>query len=283
MLRHGSTGDEIIIDKDIFDQMYDTKNPLPDRQDYASLETYYKNKKCVYNEVQKTMNRRYKEKFFRYMNKLDKSGPDSLVKEDEWTDINIGEKTKNDLEKLYRDYQTYLTDIKQVSAYKNVNEYLKQWVLRLIYNDLLNAQDYPDESHTSFTIEEPEAYLNYVKKAMEASDNSGEPASLPVQISTRDLLDRLRDMTFLETYDQVVIYLLNLIHSRKYRAYLASLEKRSSLPDNFDQYSIQLEDKAGIGEEKALSMVHKIRDVDDFIIDYIHLLKMKEGKKTFPH
>ncbi len=73
MLRHGSTGDEIIIDKDIFDQMYDTKNPLPDRQDYASLEKYYKNKKIVYNQVQETMNRRYKEKFFRYLNKLDTS------------------------------------------------------------------------------------------------------------------------------------------------------------------------------------------------------------------
>ncbi len=149
----------------------------------------------------------------------------------------------------------------------------------MIYNDLLNAQDYPDESHTSFTIEEPEAYLNYVKKAMEASDNSGGSVSLPVQRSTRDILDRLRDMTFLETYDQVVIYLLNLIHSRKYRAYLASLEKRSSPPDNFEQYSSQLEDKAGVGDEKSLDLVHKIRDVDDFIIDYIHLLKMKESKK----
>jgi hypothetical protein len=279
VLRHGSTGDEIIIDKDIFDQMYDTKNPLPDRQDYASLEKYYKNKKCVYNEVQKTMNRRYKEKFFRYMNKLDKSGPDSLVKEDEWTEINIGEKTKIDLENLYRDYQKYLAGKMQTSAYKNVNEYLKQWVLRLIYNDLLDAQDYPDESHTSFTIEEPEAYLSYVKKAMEASDNSGVPVSLQVQRSTRDILDRLRDMTFLETYDQVVIYLLNLIHSRKYRAYLASLEKRSSPPDNFEQYTSQLEDTAGARDEKSLDLVHKIRDVDDFIIDYIHLLKMKAIEK----
>jgi hypothetical protein len=234
VLRHGSTGDEIIIDKDIFEQMYDTKNPLPDRQDYASLEKYYKNKKCVYNEVQKTMNRGYKEKFFRYMNKLDKSGPDSPVKEDEWTSINIGEQTKNDLKRLYDDYQKYQKDSKQASAYKNVNEYLKQWVLRLIYNDLLNSQDYPDESHTSFTIEEPEAYLNYLKKAMEASDNSGRTVSLPVQRSTKDLLDRLRDMTFLETHDQAVIYPLNLIHSRKYRAYLASPEKRSSPADSFE-------------------------------------------------
>lgn len=279
MLRHGSTDDEIIIDKDIFDQMYDTKNPLPDRQDYASLEKYYKNKKCVYNEVQKTMNRRYKEKFFRYMNKLARSGPESLVKEDEWIEIKIGEKTKDDLEKLYGDYQKYVADRKQVSTYKNVNEYLKQWVLRLIYNDLLNTQDYPDESHTSFTIEEPEAYLNYVKKAMEASDNSGRTISLPIQKSTRDILDRLRDMTFLETYDQVVIYLLNLIHSRKYRAYLASLQKRSSPQDNFEQYSSQLEDKAGISEEKALDIDQKIRDVDDFIVDYIRLLRMKESKK----
>jgi hypothetical protein len=259
--------------------MYDTKNPLPDRQDYASLEKYYKNKKCVYNEVQKTMNRRYKEKFFRYMNKLARSGPESLVKEDEWIEIKIGEKTKDDLEKLYGDYQKYVADRKQVSTYKNVNEYLKQWVLRLIYNDLLNTQDYPDESHTSFTIEEPEAYLNYVKKAMEASDNSGRTISLPIQKSTRDILDRLRDMTFLETYDQVVIYLLNLIHSRKYRAYLASLQKRSSPQDNFEQYSSQLEDKAGISEEKALDIDQKIRDVDDFIVDYIRLLRMKESKK----
>ena len=279
MLRHASTGDEIIIDKDIFDQMYDTKNPLPDRQDYASLEKYYKNKKCVYNEVQKTMNRRYKEKFFRYMNKLVNSGPDSLVKEDEWTGINIGEKTKDDLEKLYSDYQKYLTDRKQASPYKNVNEYLKQWVLHLIYNDLISGHDYTDESHTSFTIDEPEAYLNYVKKAMVASDNSGELVSFPVQRSTRDILDRLRDMTFLETYDQTVIYLLNLIHSQKYRAYLASLEKRRLSPDSFDQYSIQLKDKAGTSDEKALDLFHKIRDVDDFIIDYLHLLKMKESKK----
>lgn len=279
MLRQGSTGDEIIIDKDIFDQMYDTKNPLPDRQDYASLEKYYKNKKIVYNQVQETMNRRYKEKFFKYLNKLEKSGPEQVVKEDEWTSIKVGEKTKDDLEKLYGNYQNYLAERKQPSAYKNVNEYLKQWVLRLIYNDLLNAQDYPDASHTSFTIEELEAYLSYVKKAMEASDNSGGPVSLPVQRSTRDLLDRLRDMTFLETYDQVVIYLLNLIHSRKYRAYLASLEKRGSSPDNFEQHSSQLGDKGGVGDEKSLDPVHKIRDVDDFIIDYIHLLKLKESKK----
>jgi hypothetical protein len=279
VIRHGSTGDEIIIDKDIFDQMYDTKNPLPDRQDYASLEKYYKNKKIVYNQVQETMNRRYKEKFFKYLSKLDTSSQDPLVKEDEWTSINLGEKTKNDLEKLYSDYQKYVADRKQALAYKNVNEYLKQCVLRLIYNDLLNVQDYPDESHTSFTIEEPEAYLNYVKKAMEASDNSGGSVSFSVQRSTRDILDRLRDMTFLETYDQVVIYLLNLIHSRKYREYLASLEKRSSPPDNFEQYSSQLEDKADPGDEKSLDVIHKIRDVDDFIIDYIYMLKMKESKK----
>jgi hypothetical protein len=277
--RHESMGDEIVIDKDIFDRMYDVKNPLPDRQDYASLEKYYKNKKIVHQQVQETMNRRYKEKFFRYLNKLDMDDPNPVVKEDEWTDINLGEKTKNDLERLYGEYQKFIMKKKQVALYKNINEYLKQWVLRLIYNDLLNSQDYPEESHTSFTIEEPETYLNYIGKAMEASENSGEPISLPVQKSTQGVLDRLRDITFLETYDQVVIYVLNLIHSRKYRAYLASLENRYRPSDNFEQNSRHLEDKAAAAEENPLDLDHKIRDVDDFIIDYIRLLKMKESKK----
>jgi hypothetical protein len=274
-----STGDEIVIDKEIFDQMYDVKNPLPDRQDYASLEKYYKNKKIVYNQVQETMNRRYKEKFFKYLHKLETSGLDPVVKEDEWTHINVGEKTKGDLEKLYGEYQTFITDRKQVASYKNVNEYLKQWVLRLIYNDLISPQDYPDDLHTSFTLDEPETYLNYIRKAMEASENSGEPVSLPVQKSTQGVMDRLRDITFLETYDQVVIYLLNLIHSRKYQTYLASLENRGTPADNSEQYSSHIEDKTGAKAENPLDLDHKIRDVDDFIIDYIHLLKMKESKK----
>jgi hypothetical protein len=258
--------------------MYDVKNPLPDRQDYASLEMYYKNKKIVYDRVGETINRKYKEKFFNYLNKVDTSSPNPVIKEDEWTYIKIGEKTKNDLEQLYDDYQKYTTDKTQVTSYKNVNEYLKQWVLRLIYNDLLTTQDYPDESHTSFAIDEPEAYLNNVKKAMEASENSGGPVSLPVQKSTQGVLDRLRDITFLETYDQVVIYILNLVRSRKYRSYLASLKKREVLTDNFEQYSSPLEDKPGIAEENPLDLDHKIRDVDDFIIDYIRLLKMKKQK-----
>jgi hypothetical protein len=272
-----STGDEIVIDKDIFDQMYDVKNPLPDRQDYASLEKYYKNKKIVYNQIQETMNRRYKEKFFKYLNKLDASSPKPVVKEDEWTHINIGEKTKSDLERLYSDYQKYTTDKKQVKSYENVNEYLKQWVLRLIYNDLIITQDYLDESPASFAIDGPETYLSYAKKAIEASGNSGEPVSLPVRKSTHDVLDRLRDITFLETYDQVIIYLLNLVHSRKYQAYLASLEKSDLLPDNFGQCSNRPGDNAGDKGETPADIDHKIRDVDDFIIDYIRLLKMKES------
>ncbi|HEY3272248.1 MAG TPA: hypothetical protein VGJ92_00725, partial [Methanocella sp.] len=161
-----------------------------------------------------------------------------------------------------------------------VNEYLKQWVLRLIYNDLLVTQDSADDPHTSFTLDEPETYLNYAKKAMEASENSGEPVSLPVQKSTQGMLDRLRDITFLETYDQVIIYLLNLVHSRKYQAYLASLEKRDLLPDNSGQYALPPGDKAGAAAENALDFDHKIRDVDDFIIDYLRLLKVKESKKN---
>jgi hypothetical protein len=272
---HDSTGNEIIIDKDIFDQMYDVKNPLPDRQDYASLEKYYKNKKYVYDEVQKTMNRRYKEKFFQYLDRLDKPDHGPVIKEDEWTSINVGEKTKNDLEQLYGDYQKYMTDKKQVASYKNLNEYLKQWVLRLIYNDLLTTQDYPDEPQTSFAIDEPGAYLDCVKRAMGASEKSGGPVSLPVQKSTQGVLDRLRDTTFLETYDQVIIYLLNLIHSRKYRVYLASLKKGDVRADNFEQYS---SDTVGDEGENPPDLDHKIRDVDDFIIDYIRLLKMKESK-----
>ncbi len=278
MKQRESTGDEIIIDKEIFDQMYDVKNPLPDRQDYASLEKYYKNKKILYNQIQETMNRKYKEKFFKYLNKLDKSNMGPEVRDDEWTRINIGEKTNNDLEQLYGDYQKYTTDKKHALAYKNVNEYLKQWVLRLIYNDLISTRDYPDESHNSFAIDEPEAYFNYLKMAMEASENSGEPVSLPVQKSTRDMLDRLRDITFLETYDQVVIYLLNLVHSRKYRAYLASLDKRNAQADNFEQCSGRPEDKASNEEANSLDLDPKMRDVDDFIIDYLRLLKMKENK-----
>jgi len=259
--------------------MYDVRNPLPDRQDYASLEKYYKNKKYVYDEVQKTMNRRYKEKFFLYLKKLDMSGQDPVVKDDEWTRINVGEKTKDDLERLYGDYLKYAADKNQEIAYKNVNEYLKQWVLRLIYNDLLVTQNYPDEPQTSFATDEPEAYLSCLKKAMESSKKSGGPVSLPVQKSTQGMLDRLRDITFLETYDQVIIYLLNLIHSRKYRSYLASLEKSDVLADNFRQYSSGLEDKAGYKGENPPDLDHKIRDADDFIIDYLRLLKIKESEK----
>ena len=258
--------------------MYDVRNPLPDRQDYASLEKYYKNKKYVYDEVQKTMNRRYKAKFFKYLDKLDKSSPGPAIKEDEWTSINVGEKTKNGLERLYGDYQKYTTDMNRALAYKNVNEYLKQWVLRLIYYDLLTTQDYPDEPHTSFAIDEPEAYLDCVKKAMEASETSGGPVSLPVQKSTQDMLDRLREITFLETYDQVIIYMLNLVHSRKYRAYLASLKKGDVMAGNSGQYSSEFEDKAGDEGENPMDLDQKIRDVDDFIIDYLRLLKMKESK-----
>jgi hypothetical protein len=271
--RHGSTGDEITIDKDIFDEMYDVHNPLPDKQDYESLEKYYKNKKYVYQEVQKTMNRKYREKFYKYMDKLAASGEGPAIKEDEWTSIKVGEKTKDDLERLYGEYQKFMDARKQAVAYKNVNEYLKQWVLRLIYNNLLSSQDYPDETPSSLAIDEPEAFSNSVEKAVAASENSGGPVSLPVQKSTQNLLDRLRDITFLETYDQVILYLLNLIHSRRYRAFLASLEKRNVLPDNPGRSS-------GLpGEDNSLEPVHKIRDADDFIIDYLYLLKIKESKK----
>jgi hypothetical protein len=234
----------------------------------------------VYDEGQKTMNRKYKEKFFRYLHKLDKSSPGPMIKEDEWTCIHIGEKTKNDLEGLYDKYQKLTKDKPRSISCENVNEYLKQWVLRLVYNDLISSQDYPEESHASFALDEPEAYLNYLKKAMDAAENSGDPVSLPVQNSTKAVLDRLRDITFLETYDQVVIYLLNLIHSRKYRSYLASLKKSDGLPDNFEQYPCPLEDKAVVSGENPLDFDHKIRDVDDFIIDYLHLLKMKEAKNN---
>jgi hypothetical protein len=51
------------------------------------------------------------------------------------------------------------------------------------------------------------------------------------------------------------------------------------LRDNFGQYSGHHEDKAGAPAENPPDLDHKIRDVDDFIIDYIRLLKIKESKK----
>lgn len=227
----------IIIDKDIFDEIYECKYPLPNHHDYRALAEYYQDKYDFYEKMKgKINNIKHKDKFNKIIEKYRNfhesqirshkwSYLSEISKDKTWTSIKVGRETKKILDMMKDDYNRQMTNLNEnsgdgvfIANIKTIDELLQPLILYTIFSTPEKSKEdkWIPYMSTLFYLKYDKLYSEYINKAAQMSKNSGERISLGISKFTRTLLELIEDQEMFENKDEVLYFLFELDRSKEF-------------------------------------------------------------------